>query len=207
MHASAQQELIDARVRTSGRWNKFGCSVNATILTTTADLMVSTGLAKAGYEFINSDDCWMVSCRNPKLADKACHKANYCCSKTSAAEDFQGPQIPSPAKFPQGVRPVVDYIHGKSLKAGLYTSASPWTCAGFAASCQFETIDAKQWAAWKVDYMKQDASGCCRTGGKIADYKAMQSAIDATGHPLILTVEGQVFTRDSKYTHLPGCFA
>ena len=75
--------------------------------------------------------------------------------------------------------------------SGADTSASPWTCAGFAASCEFEAIDAKQWAEWKVDYMKEDACGQCREGGKIEDYKAMQTAIDATGSPLILTIEGQ----------------
>jgi alpha-galactosidase len=135
-------------------------------------------------EYINSDDCWMVSCRNPAEINKTCHKAVGCCG------DFKGPQIPDPVKFPGGIPPVVDYIHGKGLKAGLYTSASPWTCAGFAASCQFEDIDAKQWAEWNVDYMKEDACGQCRSGGKIDDYKAMQDAIDATGAPLILTIEG-----------------
>ena len=136
-------------------------------------------------EYVNSDDCWMVSCRNPAQINKVCHKAVGCC------EDFKGPQQPDPKKFPGGIPPVVDYIHAKGLKAGLYTSASPWTCAGFAASCQYEDIDAKQWAEWKVDYMKEDACGQCRSGGKIDDYKAMQSAIDATGSPLILTIEGQ----------------
>ena len=39
--------------------------------------------------------------------------------------------------------------------------------------------------------MKEDACGQCREGDKIEDYKAMQTAIDATGSPLILTIEGQ----------------
>ena len=46
-------------------WNKFGCSVNATILTTTADLMVSTGLRDAGYEYVNSDDWYGLSYHRP----------------------------------------------------------------------------------------------------------------------------------------------
>lgn len=86
----------------------------------------------------------MVSCRNPALANKTCHKAPSCC------DDYKGPQIPNPTKFPRGIPPVVDYIHSLGLKAGLYTSASPWTCAGFAASCELEEIDARQWAEWKV---------------------------------------------------------
>jgi hypothetical protein len=36
-----------------------------------------------------------------------------------------------------------------------------------------------------------DACGPCRPGGKIDDYAAMQTAIDATGHPMLLSVEGQ----------------
>ena len=46
-------------------------------------------------------------------------------------------------------------------------------------------------ALLEQDYMKEDACGQCRSGGKIDDYKAMQSAIDATGSSLILTIEGQ----------------
>lgn len=45
------------------------------------------------------------------------------------------------------------------LKFGLYTSRSPYTCAGYAASCQHETVDANQYAAWLVDYVKDDSCG------------------------------------------------
>ena len=54
--AAATKGVANRPMMGFNTWNKFGCSVNATILTTTADLMISTGLAKAGYEFINSDD-------------------------------------------------------------------------------------------------------------------------------------------------------
>ena len=51
-------------------------------------------------------------------------------------------------------------------QVGLYTSASPYTCAGYAASCGVEWIDAQQWAKWKVDFMMEDAVrtqyGCTR---------------------------------------------
>ena len=36
-------------------WNKFGCNVNETLIQQTADAMVSTGLAKLGYEYVNVD--------------------------------------------------------------------------------------------------------------------------------------------------------
>ena len=56
----------------------------------------------------------MVSCRNPALVNTTCPKLRGCC------DGFKGPQIPDPIKFPGGIPPVVDYIHSKGLKAGLY---------------------------------------------------------------------------------------
>ena len=72
-------------------------------------------------------------------------------------------------------------IHAKGLKLGLYTARAPHTCAGFAASCHRERVDIAQWAAWGVDYMKDDSCGNCRAvpgGGPdvIGDYAAMQQA-------------------------------
>ena len=41
-------------------WNKFGCNINETLIRKTADLLVSTGLAAKGYQYLNLDDCWQV---------------------------------------------------------------------------------------------------------------------------------------------------
>jgi alpha-galactosidase len=87
--------------------------------------MVDTGLKAAGYEFVNSDDCWMTANRT---AD--------------------GHQVPDPVRFPDGFKAVADFIHSLGLKSGLYTAKGPNTCAGFAASCNHEVEDAAQWAAW-----------------------------------------------------------
>jgi alpha-galactosidase len=48
------------------------------------------------------------------------------------------------------------YIHGKGLKAGLYSSPGPLNCAGYTGSYQHEEIDAKTFAAWKFDFLKYD---------------------------------------------------
>ncbi len=45
-------------------WNYFHCSVDASILMDTAAAMHSTGLAAAGYKYVNSDDCWMLAARD-----------------------------------------------------------------------------------------------------------------------------------------------
>ena len=39
-------------------WNKFGCSINEKLIMSTIDTIVSSGLAKAGYTYVNIDDCW-----------------------------------------------------------------------------------------------------------------------------------------------------
>jgi alpha-galactosidase len=48
------------------------------------------------------------------------------------------------------------YIHAKGLKAGLYTSPGPLTCAGFSGSYQHEARDARQFAEWGFDFLKYD---------------------------------------------------
>lgn len=158
-------------------WNKFGCSVNASILTETADAFVRLGLRDLNYTWVNSDDCWMIKERN---------------ATTNA-------QVANRSKFPDGVRAVADYIHSLGLSMGLYTARAPTSCAGFAGSCRNEVNDVRQWAEWHVSYMKDDSCGHCRgnasdpasaAAGNIADYRAMQQAIDASGRPMVLTIEG-----------------
>jgi alpha-galactosidase len=89
----------------------------------------------------------MLPCRNPALENESAH---------SACDNFNGPQIANPQKFPDGVSSVVEYIKSKGLKLGLYTARAVTTCAGYAGSCMHESVDAKQWAAWGVEYSK-----CC----------------------------------------------
>jgi alpha-galactosidase len=50
----------------------------------------------------------------------------------------------------------VDYIHGKGLKAGIYSGPGTGTCQGLAASYQHEEQDARTWAKWGIDYLKYD---------------------------------------------------
>ena len=46
-------------------WNKFGCSgISADVLLQTADQFVALGLDTLGYEYVNSDDCWMGANRS-----------------------------------------------------------------------------------------------------------------------------------------------
>jgi alpha-galactosidase len=94
-----------------------------------ADAMISSGLADFGYQYIDIDDCWMV--------------------KPGAKEPELGGEVPD-------MKGLADYIHLKGLKAGLYTSPGPQTCAGFEGSYKHEETDARQFAAWGFDLLKYD---------------------------------------------------
>jgi alpha-galactosidase len=107
-----------------------------------ADIMISTGMADVGYQYVNIDDCWMTFAKHkdPK--------------RTGPQRSDKGDILPN-AYFPD-MNAMTDYIHAKGLKAGLYTSPGPLTCAGCEGSYDREEQDAKQFAAWGFDFLKYD---------------------------------------------------
>jgi alpha-galactosidase len=119
-------------------WNTYyglgGDFTDATIRSV-ADSLVSRGLKKAGYDIVWLDGGWQ--------ADES----------RSAAGDLQ----PNPAKFPNGLKPLVDYIHSKGLKAGIYTDAGPYIPGrcGLGSGGYYQR-DADQFAAWGFDAVKVD---------------------------------------------------
>ena len=150
-------------------WNAFGCDVSAKLVEQTADAMVTSGLAAAGYRFVNIDDCWMAHDRNPRT----------------------GRLVPDRAKFPGGIAAVADYVHARGLKLGIYADAGTATCAGYPGSLGHERLDARTFAEWGVDYLKYD--NCNRPRGMssaqyVARFAAMRDALAATGRPIVYSL-------------------
>ena len=58
-------------------------------------------------------------------------------------------------RFPD-MKALTDYIHSKGLKAGIYTSPGPLTCAGYVGAYQHEEQDAQRFAEWGFDFLKYD---------------------------------------------------
>lgn len=58
-------------------------------------------------------------------------------------------------KFPD-MHALSSYVHAQGLKLGIYSSPGPLTCGGYTASYQHELLDAKQYGAWGIDYLKYD---------------------------------------------------
>lgn len=119
-------------------WNTyyaFGGDPTEAEIKSTADFLVSSGLRKAGYEYVWIDGNWAAP------------------TPRSAAGDL----TPNPAQFPNGLAPLVDYIHSKGLKAGIYTDAGPYIPGkcGLGSGGYYQR-DADQFAAWKFDAVKVD---------------------------------------------------
>jgi alpha-galactosidase len=144
-------------------WNKFACNIDETIVRAQADAMVSSGMHDAGYQYIVIDDCWQ------------------------GARDADGNIQPDPQRFPSGIKALADYVHAKGLKFGIYSDAGDKTCGGRPASRGHEEADAKQYAAWGVDYLKYD---WCNTEGMDAQaaYLKMSQALAASGRPIVFSM-------------------
>ena len=66
--------------------------------------------------------------------------------------------LPDPIRFPNGMKPVADYIHSKGLKFGIYADLGEKTCGGYPGSLNFHKQDVALFDSWNTDYLKLD--GC-----------------------------------------------
>jgi alpha-galactosidase len=126
-------------------WNSWNCwadAVDAAKVKAAADAMVKSGLVNHGWTYINIDDCWAIK---PDSNDPI---------TSGDARDKDG-MINANKKFPD-MKALSDYVHGKGLKIGIYSSPGPLTCAKYTASYKFEDKDAERFAEWGVDYLKYD---------------------------------------------------
>lgn len=144
-------------------WNTFFDKVSDELLCSVADAMVDQGLADVGYNYLIVDDGWLAKQR-----------------------DENGRQVPDPEKFPRGIEPVIEYIHEKGLKFGIYSCCGTHTCGGYPGSFEHEFEDAKQYADWGVDYLKFD--NCYRPGTTPSEtlYKRIAMALRASRREILL---------------------
>jgi alpha-galactosidase len=144
-------------------WNRFGCNVDEALIRKQVDALVSSGMRDAGYRYVIIDDCWQ------------------------SGRDAHGNIIADPQRFPAGMQALADYIHGRGAKFGLYSDAGSHTCAGRPGSRGYEYQDARQYAAWGVDYLKYD---WCHTGTQNAhaSYLTMSDALRASGRPIVFSL-------------------
>ena len=91
-------------------WNAYGLNINDTLICSQADAIIGLGLAEKGYRYINIDDGYF------------------------GGRDANGKLLTHKERFPNGLRGLVDYLHNKGLKAGIYTDAGANTCGSYWAT-------------------------------------------------------------------------
>lgn len=85
-------------------WNTYHVNINEELIKKQADALVTHGLKDVGYLYINVDDGFF------------------------GWRDETGKMHAHPERFPNGMRPISDYIHSLGLKAGIYSDAGDNTC-------------------------------------------------------------------------------
>ena len=166
-------------------WNHYGCNIDEALIHQTADALVKSGLRDAGYIYVTLDDCWQVS------------------------RDAHGDIQADPQKFPSGMKALGDYLHERGLKFGIYSDAGARTCAGRPGSQGHEFQDARQYAAWGVDYVKYDwcntGEGAARRNPREA-YATISRALAASGRPMVLSIcewgDNEPWLWGKEYGHL-----
>eukprot|EP00045_Choanoeca_perplexa_P003505 m.31525 g.31525 ORF g.31525 m.31525 type:complete len:424 (+) comp12082_c0_seq1:254-1525(+) len=134
-----------------------------------ADAMVSNGMHDLGFEYINLDDCWADTARDPTT----------------------GAIRPDPNRFPSGMKAVADQIHAKGLKFGLYTSMGSSTCnqggrpTKIPGSFGHYDLDTQTFAEWGMDYVKVDWCGSDLFDPKL-QHTQLSHGLNATGRPIWL---------------------
>lgn len=145
-------------------WNTFAEQISEDVVMETADAMKEQGLLDAGYEYIVIDDCWSMKERNQN-----------------------GELVADPEKFPHGIKALADYVHEKGFKMGIYSCCGTRTCADYPGSFEHEFEDARQFAAWGIDYLKYD--NCFKPqyhdGSNL--YRRMGLALASTGRDIVFS--------------------
>lgn len=153
-------------------WNAYGTNVSETDVKKIADKLVSSGMRDAGYIYVNLDDNWMAKER-----------------------DSNGKLQGDPARFPNGMKALADYIHSKGLKFGIYAARGEITCAHISAglsgtqsgSFGNEALDAATFAEWGVDFVKYSQCGD-GSDNLQTDFSNMAAAIKNSGKDMVFAV-------------------
>jgi hypothetical protein len=200
-------------------WSFLRHDPSAATIEAQAKAMKSSGLAAAGYQYVNLDDFW------------------YQCPGSQGPDvDQYGRWVIDATKFPpsgslNGIQAVANYVHGLGLKFGLYVTpgisaqavaqntpiegtsytadqiAEPlvhennYNCGGMVGidyskpgAQAFINSWADQFASWGVDYVKLDGVGSF----DIPDVQAWSSALRQTGRPIHLELSNSLDINDAS---------
>ena len=116
-------------------WYVYNVTISESLIESIANQMATNGLLAAGYQYINLDDGW----------------AGY--------RDSSNVIVAVPARFPDGMKSLADYVHAKGFKFGLYTVGGTFHLRRL-RRLRRVALDADTYASWGVDYVKFEGAVC-----------------------------------------------
>ncbi len=134
-------------------WNSFSNTVDSQIVMAQARAMISSGMHKAGYQYVNIDEGWWLGTRD---------------SEGNIVVDPNAWPALAPSERAGDMSNIVRFIHSLGLKAGIYTDAGRDGCSMFpdlgpkylhTGSEDHYQQDFLQFAKWGFDYVKVDWCG------------------------------------------------
>jgi hypothetical protein len=195
-------------------WSFLRLGANEASVEGEAKALVSTGLAAAGYQYVNIDDGWY-----------------QCPGSQGPNVDAYGRWVVNSANYPSvgsenGIQALAADVHSLGLKFGIYetagissqavaantpilgtsytaddiatkTSQANYNCGGMAAidysapgAQAYVNSVVDELASWGVDYIKLD--GISNSNGP--DVEAWQAAIQQSGRPMVLNITQGSYT-------------
>ena len=177
-------------------WNAYHASVTGENVIHAARAMASSGLINHGWTYVNIDDAWQK--------DRG--------GKFNAIQPNE--------KFPD-MQKMCDEIHALGLKVGIYST--PWTTSyaryiGGSSddpngvwtrggrqrmgTVSFAEADAKQWAAWGIDYLKYDWNP-----NEIPETTAMANALRHSRRDIVYSLSNSTpFRNIEQLSKLANCW-
>ena len=183
-------------------WNSFSNTVDAQIIMEQARAMISNGMAKAGYQYVNIDEGWWLGARD---------------SKGNIVVDANAWPALTSGERAGDMANIARYLHGLGLKAGIYTDAGKDGCSFYGPDLGPRTPhtgseghydqDFLQFARWGFDYVKVDwCGGSNENLDPAVQYKEIARAIvraeHLTGHKLFFSL--CEWGGNSPWTRAPG---
>ncbi|BCU78071.1 hypothetical protein llg_27860 [Luteolibacter sp. LG18] len=189
-------------------WNCWGSNIDQQKTLAAAQAIVRHGLDRHGWSYVNIDDAW----------------------QGKRGGSFNGIQ-PDPAKFPD-MKKLCDDIHGIGLKVGIYSSPwvttyarriggsaenpeGDWSPPGNGPKTvnkkilpwaigkhSFATQDARQWAAWGMDYLKYDWNPI-----EVPETAEMEKALRGSGRDVVLSLSNSTpFNSIAELSRIANCW-
>jgi alpha-galactosidase len=189
-------------------WNCWGSRVDADKVLQSARGMVSSGLINHGWTYINIDDAWQGSRGGPfnairgnekfpdmkALCDEIHHMGLkigiYSTPWTTSYADHIGGSAENPeGAWTKPTTPKRGNVNRKKL---------PWAIGKYS----FALNDARQWAAWGVDYLKYDWNP-----NEPPETAEMAGALRASGRDMVFSLSNNApFTNAPALSKLANCW-